>query len=92
MACSVAKYGQDLSRALNAAGRDSAPADIGPDEEEVLRLADLSRASARGHIPIGLCSTSTVGRGNRVVSDRKQTTKPEQGMKVLVRLKEKMKL
>ena len=34
------------SRALNAAGRGSAPADIGPDEEELLRAYDLSRAAA----------------------------------------------
>ena len=31
---------------MNAAGRASAPADSGPDEEELLRLADLSRAAA----------------------------------------------
>ena len=42
----VDNHNTSPSRALNAAGRGSSPADIGPDEEEQLRAYDLSRAAA----------------------------------------------
>ena len=41
----VHNHNESPSRALNAAGRGTSPADVGPDEEELLRLADLSRAA-----------------------------------------------
>ena len=42
----VDNHNTSPSRALNAAGRGTSPAEVGPDEEELLRLADLNRAAA----------------------------------------------
>ena len=42
----VDNHNSSPSRALNAAGRGLSPADIGPEEDSLLRLADLDRAAS----------------------------------------------